>query len=1010
MKGSILVLFMVCFSIVGFSQATHVITDSEKQYKEARDLFVKEQYALAYPLVKELLDKYPANMASEHSYLREDVWYYEVVCRLKLMQELATGDAVQYINSVSNEPRIQLMSFHLAHYYFLKGEYSSAIQYYGYAGVDNLTNAQVADAKFELAYSYFNLKQFNEAKPLFAEIIQLPGNKYFTAANYYYGFIAYSDKDYNTALKSFKSVESVEPYNEVVPYYIAEIYYFQGNKEEAKKYGTEILNSGDNLYYGNRMKLLIGQLDYEAQNYSAALPLLDDYVNSADKVSKEVMYEYSFAHYKVGDMEKAIEGFKQLSGEKDSMGQNSMYLLGSLYLKKGDKANARSAFQYCANNSSNETQQQIARFNYAKLSYELGYQDVALSEMRQFIADYPKSEYRDEANEILLNILSHTSNFREAMEIYRGIAKPTPGMERIFADIMYGRAIELINDQQLAQADVLMADVISNSYSNNLRPYAQFWRGEIAFRQQRYADALRFTRAFLSANVPGQGEANINAARYNLGYSSLYLDLYEDAFDYFKAIAAQVSSRSSALEQDAYLRSGDALYMMRNYTKANTVYDAFINQSLPQLEYALFQKARIAGIYNSQEKIKLMSRITAQNPSSSLAQEANMEIAHTYLADERPKDALPYFDKVLVSSNEGLKPQAYLQSALAHYNSGNNKEALNLYETLIKKYPHSTEAREALQSAKDILIESGRPQDFVKLSKSVGYDVSDTEADSLAFVSAELRFNNEDYSAAEPALQNYLINYPNGTFVLDATYMRSVCLVKKGDFINALKGFAFVSDKGFSKYYEDATMEAGRLAYFETKQYGEAKKYFERLRVNGISEGARLEALRGLTRSYYQLKSFDEANSAARELLSEKGITTDDKSIANLVLGKSLQVNKDWDGAINAFKSVIVINRSGWGAEARYELAVCYFIRGNLSQAEKSANAVIKETGSYDYWVTSAYILLGDIFMEQKDYFNAKATYESVAQNAVISDLKQKAAQKYDAAVLAEKKQSKINN
>ena len=72
--------------------------------------------------------------------------------------------------------------------------------------------------------------------------------------------------------------------------------------------------------------------------------------------------------------------------------------------------------------------------------------------------------------------------------------------------------------------------------------------------------------------------------------------------------------------------------------------------------------------------------------------------------------------------------------------------------------------------------------------------------------------------------------------------------------------------------------------------------------------------------------------------------------------------------------------------------------------------AVIKETGSYDFWVTSAYILLGDIFMEQKDFFNAKATYESVAQNAVITELKAKAKDKLNKAIAAEKQQSKISD
>jgi len=51
---------------------------------------------------------------------------------------------------------------------------------------------------------------------------------------------------------------------------------------------------------------------------------------------------------------------------------------------------------------------------------------------------------------------------------------------------------------------------------------------------------------------------------------------------------------------------------------------------------------------------------------------------------------------------------------------------------------------------------------------------------------------------------------------------------------------------------------------------------------------------------------------------------------------------------------------------------------------QKAAFDVIKEGGSYEYWTTSAYILLGDIYWKQKDYFNAGATFKSVSENAII--------------------------
>jgi len=170
-----------------------------------------------------------------------------------------------------------------------------------------------------------------------------------------------------------------------------------------------------------------------------------------------------------------------------------------------------------------------------------------------------------------------------------------------------------------------------------------------------------------------------------------------------------------------------------------------------------------------------------------------------------------------------------------------------------------------------------------------------------------------------------------------------------------------------------------------------------------------MEALRGLVRSYYQTKDYTQANNIAQELLTKKGISSDDKAIANLVLGKSLQANNQYDQAIAAFKQVAAINKSEWGAEARYETANCYYSLNQLSVAEKSAMEVIKVTSSYDYWVAKAYILLGDIFLKQKDYFNAKATYKSVADNAIIPELKKEAQDKLNIAIGEEQQNSKVD-
>lgn len=1003
----ILLLFAAVVSFSAFAQPTHVITDPEKKYKEAKALFVREQFALAYPLFAELKESNPGNTVSDHTYLNEDVDYYYIVCRLKLKQPIAVQEARHYINVVSNEPRRQLLSYHLARYYFVEEDFNNAIIYYERAGVENLTNDEIADAKFEKAYCYFNLKQFAEAKPLFDEIRQVPENKYFVPANYYYGFINYNERNFNEAVKAFKLVEAHEDYKGVVPYYIAEIFYFQGKKDEALRYGESVLGRPGTLFYQKEMNLLIGQLYFEKKNYRSALPLLESYVNSSSKVSKEIMYELSYCYYDAGKLDKAIEGFKQLSTEKDSMGQNSMYLLGDCYLRTDQKANARNAFQYSAYNSSNKLQQQISRFNYAKLSYELGYQDIALNEMKKYLNDYPNSAYDTEAKEILVNLMANTNNFADALQLYESFDKPSAAMQKVYPRILYGRAVELINDQQVKKADELLTKILALPGSV-VTPYANFWKGEIAYRNRDYDQAIKYLNLYKMANVPALGEANKNTANYNLGYSWLQKENYPKALGYFEQIAKTVTVTSLPIEQDAYVRSADCYFMASDFAKANAMYDQVINNALPQSDYALFQKAGIAGVKSTAEKISTLNSLLRQYPKSSLVPDVNMEIALTYIADEKFLLAVPYLTNVLNDRDAGgLKPRAYLKMGLVYYNADKYDEALVNYQALVDQYPQSPEADEATAIMKNIYIETGKPNEYVEMMRRSGKNISVSEADSLTYLSAALKYNTNDCNAAIAGFKNYLNRFPEGAYTLEASYFSSECYNAARDFKNALVGYDYVNSKGLNRFFEKATLEAARISYFEMKDYSSAKKYFESLTGGSINQDNQLEALRGLVRCYYQLKEYTKANDAAKNLLTKKGISTDDRSIAYLVLGKSQQLNNDCAGAITSFKSCAAINKAAWGAEARYELAYCQFTMNNLALAEKSALAVIKETGSYDSWVTKSYILLGDIFMQQKDYFNAKATYESVAKNAVIPELKNEAQQKLEKAIAEEKAVSK---
>ena len=93
------------------------------------------------------------------------------------------------------------------------------------------------------------------------------------------------------------------------------------------------------------------------------------------------------------------------------------------------------------------------------------------------------------------------------------------------------------------------------------------------------------------------------------------------------------------------------------------MYEAVINNQLPYADYALYQKAVIAGA-NDQfaQKVSLLQSIQNRYPSSTLIADANMEVANTYLASEQYDAAIKPLNIILSNKNaEAFKPQAYLK-------------------------------------------------------------------------------------------------------------------------------------------------------------------------------------------------------------------------------------------------------------------------------------------------------------------------------------------------------------
>ena len=1009
--GLLSVFLVLALSLPAFAQENAIHQDPDLLLKRAATLYKRGLYADAQPLLKKRLDEIDYFKATEHQLSAQEAAYYYIVCAFKLHQPHAVTRAEDFIKNSSSTAHRQMMSYQLGHYYFQNNEFAKAIPYYEDAGIDNLSNEEIAKAKFEQAYAYFNLKDFDKAYPLFNAIKNIH-NEYYLPANYYTGYISLYKKDYDNAYQSFQKVVNDPRYKKVVPYYIAEIYYYEHQYDKLLEYAQPFLQQG-NLYYDADLRHLVGQTYFEKRNYEKALPFLANYEQQAQTLQKEDVYELAYCYYKTNQLDKAIAGFKQLSGGTDSLAQNSMYILGDCYLKKGQKSEARHAFAFCARSSYNAKQQEISQFNYGKLSYELGYQDAALKTLKAFIADYAQSEYNQEAREILAQLFMSTEDYKNALSVLKELPLQKASVQEAYQRVTFGRAMQLINDGDLAQADPLLDQSLQYARDRKLQLLTYFWKGEIALRNNQPDQAIGYLQQYAPgggmSTPPALGEANVQTAQYNLGYSYLKKKQYQQALNHFQQAQRVFGANGAAIASDARLREADCYYMLKNYNQATALYNQAIANGGAGSDYALYQKGIISGITgNNTQKVSILNQLSSRYPSSGYQNDANYQIGLTYVNEGKYRAALPYLEKVAGDAQNPNAAKASLKLALAHAQLGDTQQATEQYQQLIRTYANSAEAGEAMTNLQSLYIQNGQPQAYFTFLKSIGREVNASAEDSITYAAAEASFANSDYANAIRQFNSYLSNYPNGQYAVKAHFYRAESAYAQKDYTTALQDYEAVLAQGTGMFSQHAAQQAARINFYEQKDYAAALKDYQLLQQTSSSKENTLTALRGILRSHYELQHWDEVKTAAQNLLALQNISTGDQIVSYFYLGRAAQMQQDCPTAMEHYQKVAGMTTSELGAEARYYIALCKYNQQDFKEAETAAFEVIKKTPSYDFWVAKAYILLGEVFWKEKDYFNAKATLQSIVDHSKIPELATEAGSILDKVKADEQAHSKI--
>ncbi|MBE0637524.1 MAG: tetratricopeptide repeat protein [Bacteroidales bacterium] len=976
------------------AQQTRFYDDPKASLRTGLDLIEKEQYGAAQEVFNRLIDVLPAG----ESVMRLDAGFYDALCDYYLNHPQARDKFTDFVRLYPDHTKTNLALLHLGFIDYGLRKYKTALEYFEKVDPFRLSPEMLPEYLYKLGYSFIQREDFTKAKEAFFPILNTPSD-YRDAANYYYAYIAYQEKDYQSALLYFEKIDKNSEFAQEVPFYLLQIYYVNNDTDQIVAKGPELLGRDiKDKKKAGELSRIVAEAYYKNSDYANAIVYLDKYVEDTRKpLTRDENYQLAYAHYSSGNFQKAIGYFEKSIKDKDLMSQNAHYHLADCYLQTGQKNFAQNAFYAAYQIPGNEELREDALFNYAKLTFELAYDpfNTSMAALNQYITDYPGSSRIDEAYKYLTNLFLSSRDYQASIDAMEKLKVKNKDLQSAYQLITFQRGVQLFNGGRYNLAVDNFRKSLNTNLNKELAARARFWLGESYFHMGEYPRAIDLYDAFLESS--GASKLDIYPlAAYNLGYAYFRLKFYDNAVNSFKQFAIRPGKIGEDYVPDALIRIGDCYFITKNYAQSISFYEQAVNKNARESDYALFQKALSEGVQGrSDQKISSLQNMLNRFPQSSYADDATYEIAETYLLRNDNRNALDWFAKVTsLYPNSSYLYKSLQKTGMIHYNQNNYDQALEVLKRLVSNYPNSTEARDALLTIRNIYMDKNEVNKYFAYAETVPFaKVTTTEQDSITYIAAENFYMNNDCQSAIEAFERYIQQFENGAFMLNANYYKAECEWNTGRRNEALEGYEFVTRFSKSQFSENSFLRAGEI-YFEDRNYEKALEYYSTLESIADYPVNITTAINGQMECHFRMNNYPEAIEAARKLRNRDRISSEQLIRSHYIAGKSAFLTDDFTLAKSEFDHTVSLSQGVLGAEAKYQLATIAFQQNEYTKAEELVIELASQYPSFEYWKAMGFILLSDVYVEQNNLFQAKQTLESILQYYPGQDLKEVAREK----------------
>lgn len=966
-----LILMAFLWTITFSAQQSNIYLHSRKEFQEALSLYNSKQYQAA----QNIFEKVKA--ATDDYETEADCTYYIANAAIRLNQLGADKLMEDFVEDYPTSTKRNTAFIDVADYYFENGRYAYALKWYDKVEDQNMSRKDREHFNFKKGYALFTAKKYKDAETYLKKVEN--SNEYGSQAKYYIGYIAYQKDNYETASTYFDQISNEQEYNEKLIYYQADLNFKLGNFEKAIALAKQELPKADRKE-ASELNKIIGESYFNLKQYEAAIPYLLEYKGKRGKWNNTDFYLLGYAYYQQEDYENAINQFNKIVSGDNSVAQNAYYHLAECYLKTDKKQEALNAFRNAHEMDFDAQIKKDAWLNYARLSYDIGNPYESVPEvLSSYLEAYPDSSNREEIEGLLVDSYITSKNYEGALEVLEN--NKSYASKEAYQKVAFYRGLELYLDGNYKDAIDFLDKSLKEPQAPIYTARAIYWKAEGSYLLDDFEEALIGYKQFAQSSV-ATGTEEYDNLDYNLAYTYFKQKNYAEAITHFNDFVKEGNTETTRIN-DAYLRLGDSYFVSAQYWPSIEAYNKAIEIGSVDKDYASFQKAICYGFVDrNSQKVEALNAFIAKYPKSTLRDDALYELGNSYVNDGKQQQGLATYDKLVNEYRmSSYVPKSILKQGLVNYNTGNNQQALVKFKTVVRDFPNTTEAVQAVSTAKLIYVEEGRVDEYAAWVRNLDFvEVSDAELDNASYESAQKQFAQNKTDAAIKAFESYLKQFPNGIHALEANFYLAQSYFSRDEKLKSVKYYNYVINQVRSEYTEQALARLSEI-HLATKNYNEALTVLKRLENEADFPQNITFAQSNLMKVNYEMRNYTETVAYAEKVLSHDKIDDRIRSDAQIMIARSALKTGNEARAKEAYAEVEKIATGALAAEALYYRAYFEHKDSDYEASNKSVQKLAKDFSGYKEYGARSLIIMAKNFYELDDAFQATYILESVIEN-----------------------------